>query len=374
MKVAIVNRFFHRAGAVPSVAREWAEQLEAAGHEVFVFASDVNAADSAARRTYVPVRLGRIKAFDLAGFAFARRLSAALRRVPDKRPDVILCVDSTAYFGAWYAGKRLRVPSIMIFQGWIYDPARRDMYPRTIRWAYKLSVHLCSRWAPLIGCLNYQIHDGLRTLGTLHDRLWLAPNCIDLKLWPSAKEGAHPREERRLLFVGRLSREKGLPFLLEAMPAVLEKHPNVRLLLLGGTEAQYGEYHEMARRLGIADHVEFGGLVPREAMPGIYADADLMVFPSLGEGHPLSLLECLACGTPVVGTSVPGLRQTVQEGINGFLVHAADAPALAAGICKVLADPRLLDRMTRAARPSVERFSWDHRIKEFEALVPNLKP
>ncbi len=372
MRVALVNRFFHRPGAVPTVVREWADNLEASGHPVVVFAGDVDATASIPNRTYVPIKLGRFKAFDEAGLAFAWRL----RRVvpgPSQRLDVLLCTDSTAYFGAWLACRRLRVPAIMAFQGWVYSPGKRGLYPRTVTWLYKLSVHFCARRAPLIACISREIYDGLRALGTPSERLWLAPNCIDLGAWATGKDGAHRRAERELLFVGRFSPEKGLRVLLEALPRVAERFPQARARLVGTDEPDGGEYHALARRFGVAGRVEFGGALPREALRELYAQADVLVAPSLAEGHPLAPLESLACGTPVVASDLPGIRGMVEEGVNGLLVPAGDSAALAEAICRVLGDEALLDRLSRAARPSVECFAWPARIKEFESVVARLK-
>ncbi len=372
LRVALVHRFFRRAGAVPSVVREWADHLEAAGHEVVVFASDVDAAQSTARRTYVPVRMGRRRAFDLAGWVFARNIRKALRR-QERAPDLVLSTDSTAYFGVWRACRRLGVPAIMAFQGWVYSPGKRGLYPRTVTWVYKWAVRFCARRAPLIACISQEIYDGFRGLGVPPERLWLAPNCVDPAAWDTGKAGAHRRAQRQLLFVGRFSPEKGLRYLLEALPAVVARFPQVRALIVGTDEPEDGEFHQMARRLGVADRVAFGGIVPREALPAMYAEADLLVVPSLGEGHPLAPVECLASGTPVVASDLPGLRQTIREGVNGLLVPPGDPGALAEAVCGALADAAALDRMSRAARPSIEPFLWERRIAEFEALVARLR-
>jgi len=372
MRVALVHRFFHRAGAVPTVVREWADHLEAAGHRVVVFASDVDAAASTPARRYVPVRLGRWRAFDEAGLAFAWRLRRELLRRRDGRPDILLSTDSTAYFGAWRACRRLGVPAIMAFQGWIYSEGKRRLYPRTVTWVYKHAVHFCARRAPLIACISREIYDGFRALGVPPERLWLAPNCIDLDAWDTGKRGAHRRAERRLLFVGRFSPEKGLRYLLEAMPRVVARFPGVRLLLVGTDEPPDGEFHEMARRLGVAEHVDFGGQMPREALREMYADADVLVAPSLAEGHPLAPVEALACGTPVVGSDIPGLNETVTDGANGLLVPPGDAASLAEALCRVLGDEALLDRLSRAARPSVERYAWGPRIRELAEIHERL--
>jgi len=368
-----VHRFFWRGGAVPAVIREWADHLEAAGHEVEVLASDVRPAESTGRRAYMAVGLGRRKAFDLGGLVFAARLAPELWRRRRTRPDVILSLDSTAYFGVWLAGKLLRVPTIMVFQGWIYSPGKRGIYGTTVTWVYKLAVHFCVRWAPLVGCLSQEIHRGLRALGAPPERLWLAPNCVDRAVWRTDKAGAHQRSTREVLYVGGLRTEKGIDYLMAALPTVVRRLPQVRFRVVGGAEGEDGKYHDMARRLGVLDRVVFGGLVPREALPEVYGAADIMVAPSLAEGHALAPLECLASGTPVIASDIPGLQGTVQDGVNGLVVPARDSAALAGAICRALSDEALLDRMTRAARPSVERFSWKHRIREFEAISAGLR-
>jgi glycosyltransferase involved in cell wall biosynthesis len=370
--VGLVHRFFWRPGAVPAVVREWADHLEAAGHEVAVFASDVQPAQGTLRRSYGAVRLPRGKLFDLAGIVFAAGLLAKLLRRRSHRLDVILATDSTAYFGVWLAGRLLRVPTIMAFQGWIYSPGKRGVYPRTVTWMYKLAVQFCARWAPKIACLSREVYDGLRAFGASPDRLWLAPNCVDLGRWPGEKQGAHARSARRVLYVGGLRGEKGIDILLEAVPRVLARMPATGFLIAGGEESEGGEYHQMARRLGIREQVTFGGLVPRESLAAAYAEADVLVVPSRAEGHALAPMECLACGTPVIASDLPGLRMTVQDGVNGLLVPPEKPAALADAICRALQDEGLLDRLSRAARASVERFSWDIRVREFEELCQRL--
>jgi glycosyltransferase involved in cell wall biosynthesis len=373
MKAGLIHRYFWRPGAVPTVIREWADHLEAAGHKVVVFASDVDPVQSTPRRTYVRVPAGQIRLFDLRGFAFAWRLLWAIWRLRGAGLDALLVVDSTAYFGAWLAGRLFRIPAIMALQGWVYSPGKRGIYPRSITWAYKLAVHFCIRAAPLIGCLSREIEQGLLARGAPPRRLWLAPNCINLSDWDTGKTAAHDREGRTVLYVGRFSPEKGLRFLLEAVPLVARQLPDVRFRLVGAEEPEDGEYHTMASRLGVADRVEFAGTVPREDLPAVYADADVLAVPSLAEGHALAPMESIASGTPVVGSDLPGISVTIQDGGNGLLVPPGDPQALAEALCRVLGDEALLDRLTRAARPSAEPFSWQQRVAEFPALCARLR-
>ncbi len=367
MVVGVVNRFFWRRGAVPSVARGWADNLEKAGHSVIVFAGDVSPDQNTPTRTYIPVKLGKVKPFDLGGFAFAARLLRALAVMRPRLPEAVVCTDSTAYFALWAAWRLWGLRAVLFPQGWIYSPGRAADYPRSVAWLYKATMCFCARAAPLLGCLSGEIYRGLESLGAPRQRLWYAPNCVDMDRWrPRPREDAE--RGKRLLFVGRFSPQKGLDVLLEAFAIVLGRHPDARLRLYGANEDDDGQHHRHARRLGITHAVEFCGLVPQEALPPIYSAADLLVMPSRSEGHALTPLECLACGTPVIASDIPGLRETVRHGLNGLLVPPGEAGPLAAAICRFVEEPGLAERVRAAARPSVRRFAWRERIAELERL------
>jgi glycosyltransferase involved in cell wall biosynthesis len=360
----------HRAFWGRPRLRDWADQLEAAGHHTVVFSSGVDPQAGTDRRTFVPVPLGRGESFDRAGFVFAVRLYRALLRHP---VDALFCIDSTAYFGAWLAARRLRVPSVMSFQGLIFDPGYRGTYQRTVSWVYKLEVHFCARWAPLIGCISPAIFHGLMARGAPPERLWLTLNCVDLERWRTGKVGAHVRAVREVLYVGGLREVKGIDVLLAALPRVIDRLPAVRFRVLGAP-SEDTPYHDMARRLHVEEHVDFSGFVSRDALPDVYASADLMVSPSRAEGHAKAVIECLACGTPVVASDIPGMRESIRHEENGLLVRPQDPAALADAICRMLSDHALLDRLSGAARPSVERLSrWPERIGEFEERTARLR-
>ena len=126
---------------------------------------------------------------------------------------------------------------------------------------------------------------------------------------------------RTLLFVGRMEPLKGLDILLRAF-AELED-PKAELIVLGGDEGSVRELartQALARELGIDARVRFGGSVDHASLPDYYNAADVCVVPSYYESFGMVALEALACGTPVVAARVGGLRHTVRDGENGFLV------------------------------------------------------
>ncbi|MGZ4944861.1 MAG: glycosyltransferase family 4 protein [Halobacteriota archaeon] len=135
------------------------------------------------------------------------------------------------------------------------------------------------------------------------------------------KEKYGIRDEKILMFVGRLHPVKRLDLLLTAVQQLDEKY---RLFIVG-TGAIENELKEMAKSLGVSNRVIFTGAVPYSEVPKFMNMADLLVMTSSIEGQPRVLIEAMSCGTPAVGTNVFGIRDTIEEGVTGYL--ASDDPS-----------------------------------------------
>jgi glycosyltransferase involved in cell wall biosynthesis len=153
------------------------------------------------------------------------------------------------------------------------------------------------------------------------------------------------------IVVAKLLPQKGHRILLEALPAVLGRHPRMRFLLVG-EGALADSLREQIRRAGLEESVQLLG--PRRDIPELLAASDLFVLPSLWEGLPMALLEAMASGLPVVASDVSGTREVVQDGESGLLVPAGDVSALAAAMSRLLADREMASRLGQAGRRRVE--------------------
>lgn len=174
-------------------------------------------------------------------------------------------------------------------------------------------------------------------------------------------------EPPRLLFVGRLIERKGLRYLLQALPAILEKEP-VRLRVVGRGDEE-GALTALCRKLGIAGQVDFLGFLSNEALVEEYAKCDIFVLPSIvdrkgdTEGLGIVMLEALAHAKPVVASAVGGIGDIIQSGKTGLLIAPRDPQALADAIEQLLANPSYAAQLGQQGLREVQtRFSWSNIV------------
>ncbi len=207
------------------------------------------------------------------------------------------------------------------------------------------------------------VQEMLRSLG-VDAPIVVIPNGVDLRRfeplpepWPRANLGWGPGHVV-LVYVGRLAPEKNLPFVLRAFRGVHEVYPTTRLLLIGdGPERE--NLQEQVRLMHLEQAVHFTGLVPYEQVPRYLRLADLFVTASISEVHPLSVIEAMAAGLPVVGVRGPGVGEVVEHGVNGLLVEQ-DIAAFASAVGRLVAEPETRARFGAAARTAARQYDVRH--------------
>jgi glycosyltransferase involved in cell wall biosynthesis len=203
----------------------------------------------------------------------------------------------------------------------------------------------------------------VRFLGLAPSSVTVVPNAVELGRFdaPAAPARAAiraawgiPTAAPVLGSLARLSPQKGLTYLVTAMPSILAAHPDTYALVVGEGYLRE-ELEAQARSLGVDQRMLFVGY---HANTVDYLRAmDLFVLPSLYEGMPLSILEAMGAGLPVVATAVDGTPEAVLDGETGLLIPAADPAALATAIDALLADPDRAARMGLAGRARAEGLS-----------------
>lgn len=168
-------------------------------------------------------------------------------------------------------------------------------------------------------------------------------------------------EEKVVLFVGKLDRGhryKGLEYLIRAFRGVLEDHGEASLVVVGSGEL-LPFYRKMAREEGIQEKTLFTGGVSHEKLPRFYDMCDVFVLPSLNEAYGIVLVEAMACGKPVIATSLPGPREVVQGGERGALVEPGNVEELRERISYLLENPAHAQKIGRRNADYARReFDW----------------
>jgi glycosyltransferase involved in cell wall biosynthesis len=151
--------------------------------------------------------------------------------------------------------------------------------------------------------------------------------------------------QRLIGMAARMATEKGVEYLAEALPLVLEKHPQARVLFVGPYQNVVGE-EQYARHLmplldKLNDHWTFLGVVSPEEMSAFFHESEVTVLPSINstESYGIVQVESMTCGTPVVATDLPGVRVPVMETGMGRIVPPANAPAIAQALIDILDNP-----------------------------------
>ena len=225
--------------------------------------------------------------------------------------------------------------------------------------------------------------------GAHHDRLKTLHPGVDHSVFRSLDAATARRDlgfgdEAVMLFVGRIQRLKGIDLAIAALAELVPAlDREVRLVIVGGASGRGGEaeverLRDLARKLEVADLVDFVGPQPHHRLPVFYNAADVVTVCSHSESFGFAALEAHACGTPVVGTAVGGLSHIVRDGRSGFLVESRDPSVFAARLKTVLSDADLRVEFSKEATDAASAFSWTETGGKFfelyECLVRESAP
>lgn len=178
------------------------------------------------------------------------------------------------------------------------------------------------------------------------------------------------------VYVGRLKKYKTIDCVLRALPLVFEKIPEAELIIVG--DGDYApELKRLTRQLGLETKVKFTGFVSQKEKVNWFRKAWVAVYPSSKEGWGLTNIEANACGTPVLASDVPGLRDSVVAGETGFLFEYGSKEKLAELMIKMMSDSSLREKLSRGGLRWAKGFSWekaaDQALELFEMVVRESK-
>jgi glycosyltransferase involved in cell wall biosynthesis len=211
----------------------------------------------------------------------------------------------------------------------------------------------------------------------------VVPNGVDLKKFKTAaplsrSDFGFKDDDILLIYSGRIALEKNLPFLLESFAGIAKAIPNVHLLLIGsGIQPYEEEIRELVAEMELTKRVRLTGRIPYDQLPAYLTMCDIFVTASVSEVHPLSVIEAMGAGLPIMGIQSVGVGDTVEDGITGFLA-THDQPAFTAKLTRLCLDLNLRARMSNSARQASSAYAIERTtnimLQHYEKLVRDSKP
>jgi glycosyltransferase involved in cell wall biosynthesis len=341
-------------GGLERMAVDLALELSRRGHQVsFVCLHDPGALAAEAEAAGLSVTALRKP----PGFSL-KTLYTLVRHFRSLRPDVVHTHNGGVHH---YAAVAARLAGVQCLVCTRHGPVSSTGVPYNERW-----FRMVSPWTDRIFHVSEHTRRHLIEAGGLPlERSEVLHNGILLERYTSrpAQVGAH-YPSLRFGTLGRMVPVKGHSILLEAFATVAAALPGATLRITGGGVLQ-PELEAQARQLGLQDRVFIEDLNPDA--PGVLANLDAFVFPSLNEGLPLVILEAMACGLPIVSTLVGGVPEVAPDGEAAWYCPPGDAAALAGRMLEAAGSLEELQRRGAAARSiAIARHGFDRMVDRYE--------
>lgn len=357
------------------------EYLEKAGHEVFVFSfGDVDYKDN-------EPNIIRSPGLPLAdtGFYLSMRYSRQAKKLLQTMDIVHVHHPFLSGRLALRYCRPLKIPIVFT------NHSRYDLYAQ----AYlpmmpdEVSTGLLQAYMPsfcdgvdLVITPSAGMEKVLRQLNVT-SKIAIVPNGVDLTAFQTAtplsrQEFGYKQDDILIVYAGRIALEKNIPFLLESFSGLAKAIPNTHLLLIGGGIQQYEEeIRNRIQELNLGERVRMTGRIPYDRLPSHLAMCDIFATASITEVHPLSVIEAMGAGLPVMGIESVGVGDTVVDEVTGFLA-TNDMPAFTAKLTRLCLDLGLRAQMSRSAREASTAYAI-HRttrmmLEHYERLVHESKP
>ena len=285
------------------------------------------------------------------------------------RADALVCHGYKANLLGWIAARRLGIPVLSVSRGWTANMWQVRVYEALDR--------RILRYMDRVVCVSEEQAVKVRRAGIRADRIRVIRNAIDSSRFPGDSQGRTTLYglfkvpvEQIVIAVGRLSPEKAFDQLVEAARLVTAERPATGFVLVGkGPDRQ--KLERQVRTAGLENSFVLAGF--RSDVDELIRDAAILAQSSLTEGLPNVVLEACAAGVPVVATDVGGTREVVTEGVNGHLVPAGDARAMAERLLELLDDPARRRDMGDRGRDRIRsEFSFAQQSAGYEALFDEL--
>lgn len=214
-----------------------------------------------------------------------------------------------------------------------------------------------------------------RQCESIYDREYkIIPMGVDINIFKPSESSKELIDKYQLnsftiLFVGRLAKVKGIPYLLEALKKLSNDNLEFKAVIAGDGPLR-NELESFIEVNNLGEFIILPGWISRKDLKNYYATANIFVGPSLSEAQGLAFVEALACGTPAIGTDTGGIPDMIKDGVNGYLVKLESPQEIYGKLKLMIENPEITKRLKDEARESIaDKFSWDSIISEYQVLL-----
>ena len=345
-------------GGTEHATYEIAQNLAKRGHKVHVLTqADVEQLnDSKGKKFYIhSIKVHHIPFLGI--IIFWIRILFALKKI---KPDIVHAQNLEMGVGGILAKFFLKKPYVVYGRGTdVYSP-----------WLFKNTISkIIIKNAGAVIALT---EDMKQKMNKIYKRdIIVIPNGLDiLKFNNLLKENIRKlmkisNDEKIIIFVGRLHPVKGIEYLIKALELIRQKNAKTKLIIVGDGE-EMERLEKLVKELNLTNNVMFVGRISNEDIPKYMTLSDVLVLPSLKEGFPITLLEAMASGLPIIATNVGGVPEIIKNGENGFLVEPKNPEAIAEKVLLLFENNELYKQIVEKNKEDGKRYSWEDVTKKIE--------
>lgn len=293
----------------------------------------------------------------------------------DFKPDILHShmVTPDGYAG-FMLGKKFNLPVVCSLRG-----GDIDLYPYYKPFTMRLTKMVIAGTDQLVAVSN-NLATKATSLAAPKNKIQAIHNGCDLQKFTftfaarleTRNQLGFTAEDKILLFIGSLQRDKGIYELITSFSYLSLRYPDLYLIIVGdGPEQQL--IKKKVAQINLQKRIYFAGQIPHSKIPEIMSAGDIFVLPSYFEGFPNVVKEAMACSRPVIATRIGGIPEIVENGETGLLINPQDVKSLTDAAAKLVENKELCARMGSEARKIVEqKFSWEHNVEEHIRIYERL--
>lgn len=300
------------------------------------------------------------------GFLAIRKIKKV---VQEFQPDLVSCNSTVAGFWGRLAIKN-KIPTLFTAHGWGFTPGT-SFWRRLVVLAEKLASNFCQKIICVSDfdrklALKYKIAPKEKLI-TIHNGVEILNSKLEI-----TNKFQTPNYKFKIVFTGRLDKPKDPELLLRAFAELPENIKEKTQINLIGEGPKKDKLKKLAQEKNIEEKVEFWGELSRMKVIEILKKSDIFVLTSNYEGFPITILEAMSCGLPVIASDVGGVKEAVDESC-GIIIKRGDKKALKEALEQLLTNPELIQKLGENALKRVEKnFSLEKMLKETEKVYDEL--